>query len=62
MRELGIKHNPATPLWPQGNVEVKAFNQSLEKAIRAAWIEKRPWQQELSKFLLNYHGTPYSTT
>ena len=62
MRELGIKHDPATPLWPQGNSEVEAFNKPLEKAIRAAWIEKRPWQQELSKFLLNYRSTPHSTT
>ena len=62
MRELGIKHDPATPLWRQGNSEVGAFNKPLEKAIRAAWIEKRPWQQELSKFLLNYRSTPHSTT
>ena len=40
MKELGIKHNLATPLWPQGNSEVEAFNKPLEKAIRAAWIEK----------------------
>ena len=62
MKELGIKHNPATPLWPQRNSEAEAFNKPLEKAIRAAWIEKRPWQQELSKFLLNNRATPHSTT
>ena len=34
----------------------------MEKAIHAAWTEQRPWQQELSKFLLNYCATPHSTT
>ena len=34
----------------------------LGKAIRTAHLEKRPWQQELPKFLLNYRTTPHSTT
>eukprot|EP00794_Sanderia_malayensis_P021167 gene21167-biopygen14711 len=62
MTELGIKYNPSTPLWPQGNAEVESFNKPLEKAIRAAHIEGRPWQQELAKFLLNYRSSPDSTT
>ena len=62
MKELGIKHSPSTPLWPQGNAEAESFNKPLEKAIRAAHIDRRPWQQELAKFLLNYRSTPHSTT
>ena len=37
---LGIKFDSSTLLWPQGNSEVERFNQPLEKAIRAASIEK----------------------
>lgn len=33
----------------------------LGKAIRTAHLEKRPWQQGLPKFLLNYRTTPHST-
>lgn len=47
LQHLGVKHNRSTPLWPQGNSEVEAFNKPLEKAIRAAHVENRPWQQEL---------------
>ena len=62
MKELGIQYDPSTPLWPQGNAEVESFNKPLEKAIRTAHIERRPWQQELAKFLLNYRSSPHSTT
>eukprot|EP00794_Sanderia_malayensis_P001428 gene1428-biopygen1178 len=62
MTELGIKYNPSTPLWPQGNAEVESFNKPLEKAIRAAHIEGRPWQQALAKFLPNYRSSPHSMT
>lgn len=41
---------------------VEAFNKPLEKAIRAAHVENRSWQQDLSKFLLNYRSTPHSST
>ena len=34
----------------------------LGKAIRTANLENRPWQQELSKFLLQYQSTPHSKT
>eukprot|EP00794_Sanderia_malayensis_P006375 gene6375-biopygen5272 len=62
MTELGIKYNPSTRLWPQGNAEVESLNKPLEKAIRGAHIEGRPWQQELAKFLLNYRSSLHSTT
>ena len=62
MQHLGIKHHHSTPLWPQGNSEVEAFNKPLIKAIKAAHVENRPWQQEVYKFLLTYRSTPHSTT
>ena len=62
VQHLGIQHHHSTPLWPQGNSEVEAFNKPLEKAIKASHVEHRPWQQELYKFLLSYRSTPHSTT
>lgn len=41
---------------------MEALNKPLEKAIRAAHIDNRPWQQELSRFLLNYRSAPHSST
>ena len=54
MSAMGISHTTSTPLWPQGNAEAEAFMKPLGKAIKTAHLENRPWQQELSKFLLNY--------
>ena len=34
----------------------------MEKAIRAARIEKIDWQKELFSFLLNYRDIPHTTT
>ena len=61
MSLLGIKCNPSTPLWPQGNLEVERFNQPLGKAIRAACVENKNWKQEIQIFLLNYRSTPHTT-
>ena len=36
--------------------------QPLEKALKSATIEGRPWRQELSRFLFTYRNTPHSTT
>jgi hypothetical protein len=35
---------------------------TLEKAIRTAQIEGKPWKQQLYTFLRNYRATPHSTT
>ena len=35
---------------------------TLEKAIRTAQIEGKPWKQELYTFLRNYRATPHTTT
>ena len=51
-----------TPLWPQGNAHVKAFNKPLGKAFQTAHVEHRKWKQELQRFLLNYRTTPHMTT
>ena len=59
---IGVTHTTSTTLWPQWNVEVEAFMKPLGKAITTATLEHRPWQQELSKFLLHYRSTPHSTT
>ena len=47
---------------PQGNGEVERFMRTLEKAIRTAQIEGKPWKQELFTFLRNYRATPHTTT
>ena len=62
MQHLRIKHHHSIPLWSQGNTELDAFNKPLEKAIKAAHVENRLWQQEVYKFLLRYCSTPHSTT
>ena len=62
MKELGAKHRPSSPLWPQGNAEVERFMQPLEKAIRTANIEGKDWKRAIFKFLLIYRATPHSTT
>ena len=62
MQMLDIKHEPSTPLWPQGNSDVESFMKPLGKAITIAKIENRPIRQELSRFLFSYRTTPHSTT
>ena len=59
---LGFSHRKITPHWPQTNGEVERFMCTLEKAIRTAQIEGKPWKQELYTFLRNYRATPHSTT
>ncbi|XP_065054391.1 uncharacterized protein K02A2.6-like [Rhopilema esculentum] len=62
MKALGIRQTTYTLLWPQGNSEVESFMKPLGKSICTAILEKRQWQQELHKFLLNYRITPHTTT
>eukprot|EP00794_Sanderia_malayensis_P000735 gene735-biopygen15 len=62
LKLLGIKFKPSTPKWPQGNAEVERFMQPLNKALTTAIAEGKKWQQELSRFLLQYRITPHSTT
>ena len=60
--ELGIKHKKTIPLWPRANGVVERQNKSLLKAMRAAQAERKPWQQELRKYLLAYRSTSHTTT
>ena len=41
MKENGIKHQRITPLWRQANTEAENVMKPMEKAIRAARIEKK---------------------
>ena len=41
---------------------MERFNQPLGKALKAATIEGKVWQQEINRFLLQYRTTPHSTT
>ena len=60
--KLGVKHKKTVPLRPRANGEVERQNKSLVEAMRAAHAERKPWQQELQKYLLAYRSTPDSTT
>ena len=61
-----VDTQPSTPrLHPCGLREIwrlKLFMKPLCKAVQTAQLKKRPWKQELSKFLLAYWSTPHSTT
>jgi transposase InsO family protein len=62
LKELGIKHKPSSPLWPQGNGQAENFMKPLVKAVKSARHENKHWKREMFKFLLNYRATPHSTT
>ena len=59
---LEVKPEFATPYWPQGNAEAEWFIQPLGKSLKTAHIQGRPWQKELSRFLLQYRTAPHTTT
>ena len=58
MKENGIKHQRLTPLWPQANSEAENFMKPMEKAIRAARIEKKDWRKELFSFFIKLSSYP----
>lgn len=62
MEYCGIRHRKITPLWPRANAQAESFMKPLNKAIKAANVEKKSWKQELYKFLRNYRATPHVTT
>ena len=62
LKELGIKHKPSSPLWPQGNGQAENFMKPLVKAVKSAHHENKDWKREMFKFLLNYRATPHTTT
>ena len=62
MKLIGCHHQKITPLWPRANGEAERFMRPIEKAIRAAVIDKEFWKKELYKFLRHYRATPHGTT
>ena len=62
MTEMGTQNRRNTPLWARANGEVERQNRSLLKILRIAQLEKKPWQEELQRFLLAYRSTPHATT
>ena len=59
---LGIQHKKGVPYWPQSNGEVELFNSTIMKVIRIAEMERKPWKEELQKFLFQYRTTPHTVT
>lgn len=62
LSEYKVCHVTSPPLWPQANGEVERQNRTILKRLQIAALEQRSLENELSKFLLLYHGTPHSTT
>ena len=59
---LGIQHKKGVPYWPQSNGEVGRFNSTMMKVIRIAEVKRKPWKEELQKFLFQYRTTPHTVT
>ena len=59
---LGIQHKKGVHYWPQSNGEVERFNSTMMKVIRIAEVERKPWKEELHKFLFQYRTTPHTVT
>ena len=59
---LGIQHKKGVPYWPQSKGEVECFNATMKKVIRIADVERKPWKEELQKFLFQYRTTPHTVT
>ena len=62
MKRKGIKHHRVNPLWPQANGKAESFMKLLEKAVKAAKLERKDCKEELYEFLLAYGTTPHTVT
>ena len=62
MLSKGIDHHKITPLHPKANSTAENFMRNLNKALRTAVIENRPWKEALYDFLLNYRIAVHATT
>ena len=58
----GFEHRRITPYWPKANSEPERFMRTFGKTIGTPNAERSNWRMELNQFLLNYRGTPHSTT
>ena len=59
---LGFVHRKVTPEWPEAQGEVERFMRTLKKSIHTAVVERKPWKQQMWKFLRQYRATPHSST
>jgi transposase InsO family protein len=51
--KLGFTHRRIAPYWPEANGGAERIMRTLDKAVKCAQLEGKPWQKELSKFLRN---------
>ncbi|XP_033113070.1 uncharacterized protein K02A2.6-like [Anneissia japonica] len=58
---MGFRHRKITPLWPRAIGEAERFMRTLKKAIATAIENGLPWEQGLSRFLMNYRVTPHTS-
>lgn len=61
-REQKFVHQKITPLHPEANGMAERIMQPINKAIRAAMVDKSDWRVNLSRFIRNYRSTPHSST
>ena len=59
---MGFEHRKITPYWPQANGEAERFMRNISKVMRAAKVERMPWEEEMTKFLRTYRATPHCST
>jgi hypothetical protein len=61
-KRMGFRHHKVTPLNPEANGAVERFMRPINKSIRCAMVEGKPWKNEVAKMLRNYRATPHSAT
>ena len=60
-QHLAKHHRKITPRSPRANGDAERFIKTLEKALRAAEVEWKPWNQEIYKFLRSYRVNRHIT-
>jgi len=58
----GFIHRKITPRWPRANAQAESFNKPLMKCVKSAYVEGKPWKQEMYRFLRQYRATPHTAT
>lgn len=61
-KNIGFHHRRITPRWPRANAQAESFNKLLMKAVRAAHVSKKNWEQELYNFFRQFRNTPHPST
>ena len=56
-QQKNVSHRRITPLWPQVNAQAEHFMKSLNKIAKSAYIEGKPWKNQVYEFLLAYQKT-----